>query len=203
MKRIGLFGGTFNPPHLGHLHLATQALRQAKLDEIIIMPSYIPPHKAAEDLISGSVRLTLCGLTFADTRFRISDLELRRGGKSYTVDTLHTLRDHYPHDELYLIIGSDMLLSFDRWYQYEEILSLCSLLVLSRESEISPDTLRQYAVHTLSLTEGIGFSILETAPIVLSSTQIRSAIAAGEDVSTMLTDEAYDYIKEKGLYLHD
>lgn len=203
MKRIGLFGGTFNPPHLGHLHLATQALKQAKLDEIIIMPSYIPPHKDATDLIEGIERLTLCGLTFADTRFTISDLELRRGGKSYTVETLRTLRDRYPSDELYLIIGSDMLLSFDKWYCYDEILSLCTLLVLSRENEISSDTLRDYAVHTLGLTEGVGFLILETAPIVLSSTEIRAAIAAGEDVTTKLCDAAYDYIKEKGLYRND
>lgn len=200
MKRIGLFGGTFNPPHIGHLRLARQAKQQARLDEIIIMPAYLPPHKDAPDLISGNERLTLCALTFADDGFTISDLELRRKGKSYTVDTLRALRRRYPSDELYLIIGSDMLLSFENWYCAQEILSLCTLLVLSRSSDISAATLREHAVHTLGLIEGEGFSILDTAPLELSSTEIRRAAAAGEDVSALLTEEAYEYMKAKGLY---
>ena len=203
MKRIGVVGGTCSPPHLGHRHLATQAMRQAKRDEVIIMPSYMPPHKDAPELVSGTTRLTLCGMTFSDTHFRISDLEIRRGGKSYTVETMRTLHNLYPRDELYLIIGSDMLLSFDSWYCADEILSLCTLLVLSRENVLAPETLREYAVRTLGLTEGVGFMILETTPIVLSSTEIRRAIAAGEDVSASLSDEAYEYINDKGLYLDD
>ena len=163
----------------------------------------IAPHKDAPELVSGTTRLTLCGMTFSDTHFRISDLEIRRGGKSYTVETMRTLHKLYPRDELYLIIGSDMLLSFDSWYCADEILSLCTLLVLSRENELAPETLREYAVRTLGLTEGVGFMILETTPIVLSSTEIRRAIAAGEDVSASLSDEAYEYIKDKGLYLDD
>jgi nicotinate-nucleotide adenylyltransferase len=200
MRRIGLFGGTFNPPHVGHLRLATVAADAAALDMVILMPANVPPHKQAPDLASGEDRLALCRATFRDPRFIVSDMELRRKGKSYTVDTLRALQDCYPADRLFLIIGSDMLLSFDRWFCWQEILSLCSLLVLSREPSITPAMLRAYAVDTLGLTEE-DFRILETEPLELSSTAIRAAIAAGEDASAALTDAAYAYIREKGLYL--
>ena len=201
MRRIGLFGGTFNPPHVGHLRLVQLAADTAALDMVLIMPASVPPHKEAPGLATGEDRLALCRKTFLDPRFVISDLELRRAGKSYTVETLRALRESFPDDALHLIIGSDMLLSFDCWFCYEEILQLCSLLVLSRDDDISPQMLREYAVNRLGLTEGEGFSILETEPLELSSTQIRETIAKGEDASDLLTPEAYGYIKEKGLYL--
>lgn len=201
MRRIGLFGGTFNPPHVGHLRLAALAADAAQLDMVIIMPASVPPHKEAPGLATGEDRIALCRRTFTDPRFIVSDMELRRAGKSYTVETLRALHDCYPEDKLYLIIGSDMLLSFDRWFSWEEILSLCSLLVLSRENDLSPQMLRDYASQTLGLTEEEGFRILETAPLELSSTMIRERIAKGEDTAAFLTPQAYAYIKEKGLYL--
>lgn len=201
MRRIGLFGGTFNPPHVGHLRLASLAADAAQLDMVIIMPASVPPHKEAPGLATGEDRIALCRRTFTDPRFIVSDMELRRAGKSYTVETLRALHDCYPKDKLYLIIGSDMLLSFDRWFCWEEILSLCSLLVLSRENDLSPQMLRDYASQTLGLTEDEGFRILETAPLELSSTMIRERITKGEDAAAFLTPQAYAYIKEKGLYL--
>ena len=200
MRRIGVFGGTFNPPHLGHLRLAQAAKAQGSLDIVLIMPANIPPHKEAHDLICSDDRLALCRKTFEDEAFMISDLELRRSGKSYTVDTMHALKEAYPDDALFLIIGSDMLLSFDRWYRWQEILSLCSLLVLSRDDEISPEALRTYANETLGLTEGEGYQVLDLAPMELSSTLIREIIAQGGDASSYLTVAASAYIKEKGLY---
>lgn len=201
MRRIGLFGGSFNPPHVGHLRLAKLAAHEAALDLVIIMPASIPPHKDTPLLATGEDRLALCRATFCNPRFLVSDMELRREGKSFTVETVRVLRESFPDDRLFLIIGSDMLLSFDRWFRYEEILSMCSLLVLSREALISPQQLRDYAVGKLRLTEGEGFRILETEPLELSSTLIRETIAAGCDASAYLTDDAYAYIKEKGLYL--
>ena len=144
--------------------------------------------------------MALCRRTFQDEHFLVSDLELQRRGKSYTVDTMRELHERYPQDKLFLIIGSDMLLSFDRWYRYEEILSLCGLLVLSRDPAISPQKLRDYAQNTLHLTEGEGYSVLTLDPLAMSSTEIRARIAAGEDVSAFLTADTYDYIKEKGFY---
>ena len=201
MRRIGLFGGTFNPPHLGHLRLAELAADEADLDLVIIMPAGVPPHKVAPGLASGEERMALCRRTFCDPRFVVSDMELRRDGKSYTVETVRTLQACYPEDRLFLIIGSDMLSSFDQWYRYDEILSLCSLLVLSREADISPEMLRDYAAERLKLQEGDGFQILETEPLELSSTMVRDRILKGEDVSDLLSADAYAYIKEKGLYL--
>lgn len=201
MRRIGLFGGTFNPPHLGHLRLAELAADEADLDLVIIMPASVPPHKVAPGLASGEDRMALCRRTFCDPRFVVSDMELRRDGKSYTVETVRTLHACYPEDRLFLIIGSDMLLSFDQWYRYDEILSLCSLLVLSREADISPEVLRDYAAERLKLQEGDGFQILETEPLELSSTMVRDRISKGEDVSDLLSADTYAYIKEKGLYL--
>ncbi len=200
MSRIGVFGGTFNPPHLGHLRLAQAAKAQCALDTVLIMPANIPPHKDAADLISSDDRLALCRLTFADDGFVVSDLELRRTGKSYTVDTLHALRDAYPGDELFLIIGSDMLLTFDRWYRWQEILSLCTLIVLSRDDAVSPETLRMYANETLGLTEGEGYHVLLLEPMELSSTMIRETIRLGGDASGCLTAQANAYLKKKGLY---
>ncbi len=200
MSRIGVFGGTFNPPHLGHLRLAQAAKAQCALDTVLIMPANIPPHKQAHDLVASNERLALCRLTFSDDGFVVSDLELRRTGKSYTVDTMHALRDAFPGDELFLIIGSDMLLSFDRWYRWQEILSLCTLIVLSRDDDISPDTLRVYANETLGLTEGESYHVLLLEPMELSSTMIRETIRQGGDASDYLTAQATAYIKEKGLY---
>ena len=200
MSRIGVFGGTFNPPHLGHLRLAQAAKAQCALDTVLIMPANIPPHKDAADLISSDDRLALCRLTFADDGFVVSDLELRRTGKSYTVDTMHALRDAYPGDELFLIIGSDMLLSFDRWYRWQEILSLCTLIVLSRDDAVSPETLCSFACETLGLSKGEGYFVLELPPMELSSTMIRETIRLGGDASGCLTAQANAYLKEKGLY---
>lgn len=195
-----MFGGTFNPPHIGHLRLARAAKAQVQLDMVLIMPASIPPHKEAPDLVDSADRLALCRRTFTDPGFVISDLELHRTGKSYTVDTIRALKECYPDDQLFLIIGSDMLLSFDRWYQAAEILSLCSLLVLSREDDISPQVLRAYANETLGLTEGVGYHVLTLEPMVLSSTEIRNTLKTGGDASAFLTEQACAYIKEKGLY---
>ena len=200
MRRIGVFGGTFNPPHVAHYRLALEAVRECALDEVIIMPTFLPPHKQTELLLPGEVRMELCKLTFTDRCFSFSDYELNQGGKSYTVKTLRHLKALYPGDRLFLIIGSDMLLSFDRWFRWQEILSLCTLIVLSRESSVSTNALTAFAKDRLQLSEG-GFYILQCPPQELSSTQIRAMLHNGEDVSSFLIDDALQLILEKGYYL--
>ena len=200
-RRIGLFGGTFNPPHIGHLHLALEAVKQASLDRVIVMPANIPPHKEAHDLCSGEDRLALCRATFTDELFEISDFELRQDGKSYTVNTLRALRETMPGDELFLIVGSDMFLSFHQWREYRAILSMCKLIVLSRETEISAEILRDYAQETLGLFEQNGDFILISADIVkLSSSEIRERIRTGCSVCGLVAEQAETYMQEKGLY---
>ena len=199
MSRIGLFGGTFNPPHLAHLRLATLAAEQCSLDEIIIMPTFLPPHKQASQLLSGEERMELCKYTFTSSVFSFSDFELKKGGKSYTVETLRHLKGTNPGDTLFLIIGSDMLLSFDRWFCWQEILQLSRLIVLSREDEITQSELSAYAERVLHLNEE-EYDVLNCAPQMLSSTEIREKLQRGEDVSSFLTPKAYQRILEKGYY---
>ena len=197
--RIGIFGGTFNPPHLGHKRLAETMLKTAKLDKIIIMPTYTPPHKKGSDLASEKDRLNMCRLLFKESRFQVSDLEITRGGKSYTVDTIRELKKLYPDDELFLIIGSDMLLSFDRWYKFEEILENVTLCVATRENDISAEDLLSYAKDKLKLdTEDIIISSVEA--FVCSSTQVRNLIKEESDTEEILEKSVKGYIDMRKLY---
>lgn len=199
MSRIGLFGGTFNPPHIAHLRLAEKAIEGAGLDRMIIMPAFLPPHKASDRLLKGEDRLELCRRTFCGAKYEISDLELRRKGKSYTVKTIEQLRKLYPDDEFFLVIGSDMLLSFDKWYRYEDILNCASLCVMTREKSVSRKTLSEYCKSVLKLPEN-RFIILECEAFELSSTEVRQKAMEGRNLSDMLTEKANEYIKEKAFY---
>lgn len=202
MSRIGLFGGTFNPPHLAHKRLSDEMKEKLSLSEVLIMPTFTPPHKEAESLASSEDRLSMCKLTFSENYYNVCDLEIKREGKSYTVLTLEELKKIYPEDEIYLVIGSDMLLSFHKWYRYEDILSMCTLCVISREDEKTAQALSDYAKNVLQRYEEKGEIVISrSSPVELSSTLIRDRISEGEDVSAFLEEKTYDYIKEKGLYL--
>ena len=199
MRRIGLFGGTFNPPHLAHRRLALEAVHACALDEVIIMPTFLPPHKEPSSLLSGDARMELCRCTFQESCFSFSDFELKKGGKSYTVETLRHLKTVYPSDRLFLIIGSDMLLTFDRWYCWKEILLLSTLIVLSREPSITEEMLCTYAHDALGLKDH-EFHVLHCEPQTMSSTFIRTLLQNDEDASAFLTEDAHQLILEKGYY---
>ena len=199
--RIGIFGGTFNPVHIGHKRLAEEMKKKAQLDKIIIMPTFTPPHKAGKELADGSHRLEMCRLMFTEDYYAVSDLELKRQGKSYTVDTLVALKEHYPEDELFLIIGSDMLLSFHEWRCYREIISMCTLCVASRLDKVSFADLSQYASDILNLDSGKNEIILaDIEPCECSSTEVREKIREGTEVRSYVTDEVYDYLRMNLLY---
>lgn len=190
--KIGVFGGTFNPPHNGHVRLAKAAADELKLDKLLVIPSCIPPHKIAAKLADGQERLEMCRLAFScDPRFEVSPMELERGSRSYTVETLRELKALYPDSELYFIVGSDMLESFDKWYLWQEILSLSVLCAASREEGYSPD-LSRFG----KLAERI--KIITLDPLEVSSTQIRNS---ADEVSPELLDpKVAAYIREHGLY---
>lgn len=200
MANIGIFGGTFNPPHLGHKRLAFEAAKAAGLDKIIVIPDAQPPHKDSPFLADGIDRLEMCRRTFCESLFEISDIELKREGKSYTVDTLTELKKLFPDDELFLIIGSDMLLCFDKWRRFEDILSMVTLVCLSRESAITSDELLCFAKERLGIDEG-GIIISDSLPFEVSSTEIRRMIALKDDASDFLAPGAYRFIKERRIYL--
>lgn len=190
--KIGVFGGTFNPPHNGHVRLAKAAADELKLDKLLVIPSCIPPHKIAAKLADGQERLEMCRLAFGcDPRFEVSPMELERGSRSYTVETLRELKALYPDSELYFIVGSDMLESFDKWYLWQEILSLSVLCAASREEGYSPD-LSRFG----KLAERI--KIITLDPLEVSSTQIRNS--TGEVSPELLDPKVAVYIREHGLY---
>ena len=202
--KIGIFGGTFNPPHKGHVRLVEDFTKRLDLDKVFIIPDKRPGHKAWEDLIIDDMRYDMCKLAFKNEKFEISRIELDRLSDSYTVYTLCQLKEQYPDDEFYLIIGSDMFLSFHKWYKYSFIMDNCTLCVASRNDEESIYALRSYAFSQFRIyikeLEGKGVIISPMEPFDVSSSEIRTLIKNGEDVSEYLPDGVYDYIKKRGLY---
>ena len=195
MRKTGIFGGSFNPPHLGHRKLAVTAADLLGLDRVIVMPAGIPPHKVPVAFAGAKDRTEMCRIMFADdSRFEISTLEIEKGGKSYTVDTLNTLKEQYPDDEFYLITGSDMLETFKQWYKWEEILSLAYVCTAVREKSAKLD----YSGYTDEQRKR--FIPIEADPVEISSTAIRNALANGGDVSEYLDGGVLEYIKANGLY---
>ena len=194
--RIGIYGGAFNPVHKGHLKLAEEVKTKANLDKIIIMPSGVSPHKSSNSLIESAHRLEMCALAFEGEDYIISDLEIRREGKSYTVDTVTELKKIYPDDELYLIMGSDMLLCFHKWYRYEDILSMVTICATTRQGDIRLDELKAYSRDVL----GKETLIIDFEPFECSSTKVRDALASGDDATNLLAEKVHSYIIEKGLY---
>lgn len=199
--RIGIFGGTFNPPHLGHRYLAEEIRKKAELDKIIIMPACTPPHKVSKELADGTHRIKMCELLFDDGFYEISDLEIRRQGKSYTVDTVAELKRLYPGDELFLIIGADMLMSFDKWYRYNDILSDVKLCVTVRDNYVKAQDLYTYAKNVLKLDSDCNEIIIaDVKPYICSSTDVRKQLSSGLDATMLTSVEVLNYARLNLLY---
>ncbi len=194
--RIGIYGGAFNPVHKGHVKLAEEVKTKADLDKIIIMPSGVSPHKSSSSLVDSIHRLEMCRLAFEGEDYIISDLEIKREGKSYTVDTVTELKKIYPDDELFLIMGSDMLLCFHKWYRYDEILSAVTICATTRQGDISLDELKKYTSEVLKKET----LIIDFEPFECSSTEVRNALLSADDASSMVPQNVLSYIIEKGLY---
>ncbi|MBR6267858.1 MAG: nicotinate (nicotinamide) nucleotide adenylyltransferase, partial [Selenomonadaceae bacterium] len=135
--KIAVYGGSFNPPHRGHVEAAHSVYKQLLPDKLLIIPTNIPPHKQLEaNSPSPSERLALCRLAFEEVpKAEISDLEIRRKGKSFTFETVEILRKKNPGAEICIVVGTDMFLSFRTWFRWEDILRTCTLAVLSRETD--------------------------------------------------------------------
>lgn len=199
--RTAIYGGSFNPPHLGHISAVNAVLSELAPDRILIMPDCIAPHKAmADNTPSPEHRLEMCRLAFGGIPgTEISDLEIQRGGRSYTVDTLEQLTALFPEDMFYLVIGSDMLTSFTTgWYRFSDILNMCTLTVISREKD-DLDDLEQNADKLRSDYSAKIILLKNHRPVPLSSSEVRKAIRCG-NVQNMLSDKVWKYIMENGLY---
>ncbi|MBQ6372059.1 MAG: nicotinate (nicotinamide) nucleotide adenylyltransferase [Oscillospiraceae bacterium] len=200
--KTAIYGGSFNPPHLGHESAVSTVASELRPDRIIIMPDCIAPHKAmAENTPAPEHRLEMCRLAFGGIPgIEVSDLEIRRGGRSYTVDTLEQLTALYPDDLFYLVIGSDMLVSFTTgWYRFEDILRMCSLTVISRERD-DMDELEHNAARLRNVYGAEVIILKNHRPVLMSSSQVRKSIR-DNGVSDMLNAAVSEYIKKNGLYI--
>ena len=135
MNRIAIFGGTFNPIHNGHLHIAQQFQKQLCAQRVLFIPTFVPPHKRAPDLAPAEDRLEMCRLACEGTPFEVSDLEIRRGGPSYTAETLLALKREYPDAELCFLTGEDMFLTLETWYKPDVIYSLATICAAPRSTD--------------------------------------------------------------------
>ena len=199
--RIGIFGGTFDPPHSGHKKYADEAFRKLSLDRLLVIPTATPPHKGGKNPIDSADRLAMVRILFADdSDVEVSDMEITRGGRSYTYETVTLLREIYPDDELFFILGSDMLLSFHSWRNPEVILSHVKICAVTRTDSINKEMLQEY-IEKYFPEQKDRFITCDFDPVEISSTQIRDAIRRGEDVEGLLDVQVMEYIKEKELYL--
>jgi nicotinate-nucleotide adenylyltransferase len=196
--RVGLLGGTFNPPHLGHLVCAQEALVQLELDRVLLVPVHTPPHKVIEADPGVEHRVALCERAVGDDeRFGVSRVDADVPGPSFTVDTLKRLHDQCPEDQLTFIVGGDMAHSLPQWREPEAILALAELGVAEREAIRRGDVLERLSVLP-GAAERVRF--FDMPRIDISSTLVRRRVAAGAPARYLVPDAVAGYIAEAGLY---
>ncbi len=208
-----MFGGTFDPPHLGHRSVAADVADHLNLTEVVWIPAGDPPHKRRRNLTPADLRLRMVrAATADDPRFRVSEIEIHRDGPSYTVDTLRALKDEHDGWELYLILGIDQYRTFHRWRKPEEIVGLATLAVMDREGEAlalgvaeASGTLVAPRPSPTSGTPGTGGNVLSVpvGRVDISSTQVRAAVSRGESIVALVPAEVAEIIEAEGLYRRD
>jgi nicotinate-nucleotide adenylyltransferase len=224
--RIGLFGGTFNPVHIGHLTVAKEVKDGFPLDTIIFFPSAIPPHKESESVVNADDRINMLNIAISSTpdfldSFAISDIELKRSGPSYTIDTVNEYQSKIEDDnQIYLIMGIDAFFEIDTWKSYMELFKIIPFIVLSRpengppfkgtklkplESFIQTNISADYKYSSLdgkySHSENMPIYIYDVTPIHISATKIRKHVKNGMSIQSMVPQGVEEYIKVKGLYI--
>lgn len=200
MERFGIYGGTFSPIHAGHIRAAEIFLNDMRLDRLLIMPAAVPPHKAA-DGVSGEDRLEMARIAFkdADSRIEVSDFEVKRDGKSYTICTLENFTEK--NRTIFLLVGTDMFLTLPEWRRSEDIFKLANIVLMRRESE--GGTTAEINEKRLEYTARYGarIRVIEKPPLEVSSTMLRARIKNGEPTDGLIPDGVAVYIKEHGLYM--
>ncbi len=199
MARIGILGGTFNPPHLGHVALARHARSELGLSRVLMVPASRSPEKQAEADPGAERRLEMCRLLSREQPLEVCALEVERGGTSYTVDTLRYIRSRYPHDELTLIVGADVAATLPSWREPRELLGLADLAVAARAG-----TDRGRVLDALERVEGTAGALtprfLDMPLQDVSSSMVRERAAAGEPIEDLVGAELARYIDEHALY---
>jgi len=195
--RIGIYGGSFNPVHNGHIHLALTAVSELELDRLFFVPSKISPHRSSDEYVSEEDRLEMLRRACrVSDRLEVCDYELSSDRVSYTIFTVEEFRRRFPDAELFLLVGSDMLMIFETWKRFEDILRECTLAVVSRcegdmpELEKKAEELRKFG----------NIVICRAEPVVVSSSDIRKKIAKKQKYSCYLDENVVQYIRMKKLY---
>ena len=184
--KIGILGGTFNPPHIGHIVLAKEIYEKLELDKILLIPTNIPPHKEDEG-VSADIRLNMIKLAAKGQKaFEVTDIELKRGGISYTIDTVNKLKEVYSKDELYLIVGSDLANDFSSWKDFDQLSNLVKIVVAQRDKA--------------PLKRKNNFIVVNITQIDTCSSDIRELIKEGKSIKGLVDNDVVDYIEKYGLY---
>lgn len=196
--KTAMFGGSFDPIHNGHVSLAKAFVETLGLERVLIIPTFYPPHKQKKTTVTSEQRLEMCRLAFeGEELFEVSDIEIRREGKSYTYMTLEELSELYPDDELYLITGADMFMTIDEWKNPEIIFSHAVICGVPRNDDDISD-LREKAKKLSAM--GARTEILDPGIMTVSSTEIRRRVSDGESISGLVPPLVEDYIIKNGLY---
>jgi nicotinate-nucleotide adenylyltransferase len=187
MKKVGILGGTFDPPHFGHLLIANEVLFALQLDEIWFMPNQEPPHKKKSDAVKNDDRLHMLQLAIGDNHaFQIQSIELEREGPSYTVETMKLINDEFPDHQFFFIIGADMIEYLPNWHKIDELVKLVQFVGVDRP-HYSHQT--SYPVH-----------YVDVPALDISSSMIRERVKSRKTVRYLLPDSVISYIEEKRLY---
>ncbi|MFC2094090.1 nicotinate-nucleotide adenylyltransferase [Bacteroidota bacterium] len=190
MSKVGIFGGTFDPIHHGHLITAQSVREIRKLDKIIFMPAFISPHKADANSVSAEHRINMLKLAVEDIEFfEVSDFEIKKEGISYTIDTIKEFKKNY--DKLEFIIGYDNIFDFHTWKNPDEIMKITKILVLKRKSSLPPPHEDKYVKSA---------SFVETRGIEISSTDIRARVKQGMPIHYLVPQKVKEYIYNFNLY---
>ena len=198
MKTIAVFGGTFNPFHIGHEEMLSAVCRLDFVDKVLIMPSKIPPHKSIDFLADDSDRINMCKAVADNySKASVCDIEIKREGKSYTIDTLNELSTLYPDVKFYLCIGGDMVTSFIEWREYKKILEKAGLIVFSRVG--TSDSSFTESIESLK-NIGAEIKLIDEEITAISSTEIRNNKCNNTFLEKYLPKKVFDYITDNKVY---
>jgi nicotinate-nucleotide adenylyltransferase len=199
-ERIGVFGGSFDPVHMGHLTIAQDAVEQLELDRLIFVPAAIPPHKQGQALADGQQRLEMLRLaTEGNLSFEVSDMELRRGGVSYTFDTMRQIQFEHPGAELFFIVGLDSLTILHSWMNVEQLLEMCTIVPFARGGEDIEKVAAQIQLSNVWKTRLLE-RLIRIHEVEISASEIRMRLAEGLSIRYLVPPEVEMYIAEHGLY---
>ncbi|HPR83677.1 MAG TPA: nicotinate-nucleotide adenylyltransferase [Pontiellaceae bacterium] len=201
IQRIGVFGGSFDPVHMGHLTIAQDAVEQLELDRLIFVPAAVPPHKRGCTLAEGRHRLEMLQLaTESNLSFEVSDMELQRGGVSYTFDTMRQVQAEHPGAQLFFIVGLDSLTILHSWRNVDQLLELCTLVPFARGGE-DPARVAEQIQLPEPVKTGLMERLIRIHEIEISASEVRMRLAEGLSIRYLVPPEVEMYIAEHHLYV--